>query len=397
VFSELFYPHGGGAELATWLYSKLLAEEGIKVTIVTKQFPEEPAIESINSNLTIYRLPINFMFGSRYHTLANIGMLANSFINKLISQCDIVYVPCLWYSVIPFARWHNKPVVVHLHNYSIVCSTSLMFDFAEFKIKPSSLKSYVIHETIERNRSPTSVATSSLMNEFAGQFYNRMGLLGDILIFVSNAQRSLVISNVPSLKEKSCMIYNPIPNIPIVTAENSGIGYFGGRNFIKGYNIFLKTLRAIQCYSKEVKTYLTMTANEQVSVQLDNGVTMNFLPRLPEVQLISLMKQLSIVVVPSLWPEPAPYSLVQSMLLGKLVIASDIGGMPEILSGASSGIKLTQPGDHKEIAEGLCSFLSLPIEEANELGFKNREHILRKFNNKTAVCSFISVLNKLQN
>ncbi|MEM4474689.1 MAG: hypothetical protein QXY75_06915, partial [Candidatus Bathyarchaeia archaeon] len=69
ILSELFYPHGSGAELATWLYVKMLAEEGFKITVVTSKFPNESSFEVLNERIRIYRLPINVMIGTRYCTL----------------------------------------------------------------------------------------------------------------------------------------------------------------------------------------------------------------------------------------------------------------------------------------------------------------------------------------
>lgn len=395
MFSERFYPHGGGAELATWLYSKLLAEEGFKITVVTTQFPGEAQEELLCNGLRIYRLPTHFMLDNRYFTLANVGVLATSFINNLIAQSDVVYVPCGWYSAILAAKWHSKPVVVHMHNYSVACPTSLMFDFDAQKVKPSTLKSYVLHEIIERNREPLSVAASCIMNEVAGKFYYHMATYGDLLVFVSKAQMDLVLSTVPNLKSKSCMIYNPIPDFPFVKAEKSGVGYFGGKDFIKGYHVFIKALNALRPQSG-VTSYLSMTSKKQRKTRLNNGTVLNFLPRLSQAKLCSLMKKLSVVAVPSLCPEPSPYSLVQSMIQGKLVIASDIGGMPEILKGETSGVKLTQPGDYKDIAETLDCFLSLTLDEANEIGLKNRQFILNRFNNHRTVSSFVKVLEKVR-
>lgn len=40
--SELFYPHGGGAELATYLYAKLLSSAEFNVVVVTNRFSGEP-------------------------------------------------------------------------------------------------------------------------------------------------------------------------------------------------------------------------------------------------------------------------------------------------------------------------------------------------------------------
>ena len=55
--SELFYPHGGGAELATYLYAKLLTEAGFNVVVVTNRFTGELEV-SKSKNLIVYRLPL---------------------------------------------------------------------------------------------------------------------------------------------------------------------------------------------------------------------------------------------------------------------------------------------------------------------------------------------------
>ena len=55
--SEMFYPHGGGAEFATYLYAKLLTKAGLDVIVVTNRFPNEPDVEK-NEGFIIYRLPL---------------------------------------------------------------------------------------------------------------------------------------------------------------------------------------------------------------------------------------------------------------------------------------------------------------------------------------------------
>jgi len=391
IFSELFYPHGGGAELATWLYSKLLAEKGFEITIVTKHFPGEPLIESVSSGIRIYRLPMKMTFGSRYDTLVNVGVLLSNFMNRLFSENDIVYIPASWYSAIPMAKIHKKPVVVHLHNYSITCPTSLMYDFTKQKVGSSSLKSFILHEVIERRRGIASVVASSLMNELLGRYYNKWGMLADALIFVSNAQANLVLSKVPQIKEKSHVIYNPIPSIPYVKAESRGLGYFGGKSFVKGFYTLMRALNSLR--ERNVKVYMTRMSRKRVTAKVGNGILVDFLPKVNNLR--SIMQKLSVVVIPSLWPEPSPYILIESMMYGKLVVASNVGGIPEIVAGIKSGVKLVKPGEYDEISEGLNSFLTLELEEANEIGIKLREHILRKFDNNKAIKSFINVLDRI--
>jgi len=391
IFSELFYPHGGGAELATWLYSKLLAKEGFKITVVTSKFPNESPYELLDGGVEIFRVPMKMMFGTRYYMLVNAGVLLSSFVNKLIKQSDIIYVPSGWYSVIPIAKIHRKPVVVHLHNYSIVCPTSLMYDFTKQEVGSSSLKSFIIHEMVEKRRKAGSVAFSAMTNELLGKYYNRLGTLADALIFVSRAQANLILSKVPHLKEKSYIIYNPIPDLPLIRAESKGIGYFGGKSFVKGFHVLMRALKSVQC--RNVIAYLTMTSEKHYTTKVGNGVIINFLPRVETLK--DVINKIMCVVIPSIWPEPSPYILIESILYGKLVIASNIGGIPEILNGMTSGVKIIKPGDYNEIANGLDYFLSLALEEANELGAKNRKHILWKFDNNKTIKSFTNILNKM--
>ena len=387
----MLYPHGGGAELATWLYSKLLAEKGFKITIVTSRFPNESSHELLNGGIEIFRLPMKkIMFGTRYYTLVNMGVLASNFVNKLIKQSEVIYVPCGWYSIIPIAKIYRKPVVVHLHNYSLVCPTSLMYDFIRQNVGPSSLKSFIVHGMVEKRLKTALVVSSAIMNEFLGKYYNMLATFADALIFVSKAQANLVLSKVPHLKEKSHVIYNPIPELPFIKAESKGIGYFGGRSFIKGFYVMMQALKYLGV--NNITAYLTMTSEKPQTVKSKCKTTINFLPK---VNPADIMKKITIVTIPSLCPEPSPYMLIESMLYGKLIVASNVGGIPEIVAGAHHfGVRLVKAGDYKEIADILDSFLTLELEEVNEIALKNREFILQRFKNEETAKLFISILEK---
>ena len=390
IFSEFLYPHGGGAELATSLYSNLLAEKGLDVTIVTRMFPGESQMESPNRRTLVYRIPMKAITGSRYDTLANAGILASTYVRKLIAETDLVYLPAGWYDVSPMARLYKKPIVVHLHNYSIVCPTSLMYDYIRQEPVPSSRKSFILHEVVEKKRGPFAVAASSFLNETIGRHYSGLGTLADALIFVSNEQLDLVVSRIPHVRKKSHLIYNPIPNHQLVEAERKGVGYFGGTSFTKGFHVLMRALRSLR--EGNIRAYVTMVPGERKTLRLDNGVLANFLPKIDPV---SIMRDLAIVVVPSLSPEPSPYILVESMLTGKLIVASGIGGIPEITGGSSKGVGLVAPGSQEEILEALDRFLALSMNEINEIGMNNRDIILQRFSNEESVQSLLRVFTEV--
>jgi glycosyltransferase involved in cell wall biosynthesis len=60
-------------------------------------------------------------------------------------------------------------------------------------------------------------------------------------------------------------------------------------------------------------------------------------------------------VVPSIWYENAPSTAVEALSLGVPVIASDIGGLPEMVT-ADSGSETFPAGDVHELADLLVRF-----------------------------------------
>ncbi len=72
---------------------------------------------------------------------------------------------------------------------------------------------------------------------------------------------------------------------------------------------------------------------------------------------------LDIVLNASTEPEPFGTTLYEAMAMGKLVIASNLGGSPEILDNGQAGF-LTAPGDSRELAELLARVLNREIDIA---------------------------------
>ncbi len=84
------------------------------------------------------------------------------------------------------------------------------------------------------------------------------------------------------------------------------------------------------------------------------------------------------------------------MLYGKLVVASNVGGIPELVDIIKSpGVKLVDLAHSEELTEALSSFLTLDLKEVNEIGIKNREYVRQKFDNKKSVKSFIKILDRI--
>jgi glycosyltransferase involved in cell wall biosynthesis len=71
--------------------------------------------------------------------------------------------------------------------------------------------------------------------------------------------------------------------------------------------------------------------------------------------------------MPSLWYEGFPMVMVEALSFGLPIIASRIGGLPEMVQDGHSGL-LFEPGDPSALLRTLCTFVSNTsrIEEMRE-------------------------------
>mgnify|MGYP001578577299 FL=1 len=50
------------------------------------------------------------------------------------------------------------------------------------------------------------------------------------------------------------------------------------------------------------------------------------------------------ILVPSLWYDPSPFAVLEAMGAGKVVVASKIGGIPELIKDGKTGFLIPSPG-----------------------------------------------------
>ncbi len=64
-------------------------------------------------------------------------------------------------------------------------------------------------------------------------------------------------------------------------------------------------------------------------------------------------------IVPSIWPDPCPTVAMEAMAVGKPVIASRIGGLPDIVADGQTGI-LVPPRDADALRAALARLIDDP-------------------------------------
>jgi len=89
---------------------------------------------------------------------------------------------------------------------------------------------------------------------------------------------------------------------------------------------------------------------------LAEGLPVTWLPRRSDV--VPLLQAADAAVVPSVWAEPLSRSILEAIACGVPVVATRVGGSPEILTGWLAEY-LVEPGDPGALAEplaGLCEW-----------------------------------------
>lgn len=392
--SELLYPHGGGAELATYLWAKLLAKSGQNVKVVTNRYRLEPE-RSKETNLEIFRLPIlQARASTKYPLLARFDVLLSTFTRKALSWADVVYVPRHWYSSIPVAKAYGKTVITHLHDYIPICSLATLYDLSRNRVcdlrslcHPSCL---VAHEAAF-GRDSLEVLGSSLLNLTIWRHVGRLIELSDAVVCVSRAQRNLIVRGMSSLEKRCHVVHNPLPPVSQLDIKGDDLGYFGGPSPLKGFNLLNSALKLVNSMQRIHATGFDLSRPATLEPTGDSRII--FHERVPECDLHKIYEIVRTVIVPSVWAEPAPYVVAEAMLQGRLIIASEVGGIPELV-GDSPGAFLFRAGDSRHLADLIDRVTALEKDTVLDLAAKNKELFLRRYSDEQALEDFMSVLEK---
>ena len=103
------------------------------------------------------------------------------------------------------------------------------------------------------------------------------------------------------------------------------------------------------------------------------------------------MRSCYCLVIPSI-SEGLPRVLLEAMALEKPVIASNVGGIPDLIQDGQNGF-LFEVGNSDELSEKLRALLS-NREMAIEMGKKGRELIQGKFSNEKYIANYLEMINR---
>lgn len=195
----------------------------------------------------------------------------------------------------------------------------------------------------------------------------------------------------------SCVINNPYEVSSIIPNYKVGdyVLYFGKTDENKGVMTLLKSAninKDIRYVIVGVGTQDKLITNYIKDNNLDN---VSFVGPKWGMEMEELIDNCAFVVVPSEWYEPSPYVILQTNGHGKTLIASEIGGIPEMVKKEETGL-LFEPHNVNDLAEKI-RYLFERKETIISFGKAGRKYVEEEFSPDKYYAKTMEVFDNLIN
>ncbi|MCW1888704.1 MAG: glycosyltransferase family 4 protein [Candidatus Moranbacteria bacterium] len=377
IFSPYYPPHRGGLESHSDEFNKHFSEKGASITVFTPRLPlTAPSSEVMHTRVRVIRYPaveiihnypIPLFWKKDFWKLWKNLSLGNY---SLVISRTRFFFPSL---MAGYFAWKKHIHWVHIEHGS---------DFAQFENASKNLLGKIYDYTLGRlilKHAKLVIANSEASRKFVIKLSGRT----DCEVVYRGVEKDLILSA------------SPIKELKEVHPNTTLIGYIG--RLIEGKGVH----DLIQAFAEaEIpKALLVIIGDgpekarlEELSRKLTIESRVLFLGAQPLPVAMGYLKVFDIFVNPS-YTEGIPTSVIEAALLKKAIIATDVGGTNEIISGHKDGI-LIEARDIEALKKNLLS-LSLNPELIQEYGLEAEKRVSSLFIWNKAIEKYQALFTKI--
>ena len=242
-------------------------------------------------------------------------------------------------SIIKPIKKRNIPIVFTAHDLQAICPNKTMLDSESESCE--KCKGGLYTKCLKKNCIKKSKLKSAL-GAIENAYYRNKKIYEDLIDYIitpSEFYRKKFIEDGISANKITSM--HNFVDIPL--NENVKIGdyaiYFGRISKEKGiFNL-------IEAFSKTKhgKLYFAGTGPDEEKLKEETnklGITgrVKFLGYLQQSELKKYIDNSRFAILPSIWYDNCPYSVLETLAQGKAILGSNIGGIPELVKDSFSGL-----------------------------------------------------------
>ena len=280
-------------------------------------------------------------------------------------------------SIIKPIKKRNIPIVFTAHDLQAICPAIVMLD-NEKNICEKCLRGKYVN--CIKGKCVKNSGLKSILGAVEGKYYRWKKIYSrkiDKIIAPSEFYKLKLIQD--GITENKIEALHNFINIEDynVTIEDEGYALYYGRIIKeKGVLNLIKAFKNI----KNSKLYIAGDGPDIEKVKKyihENNMddTVKLLGYLNSSQVKEYVRKARFIVVPSIWYENCPYSVLETLAMGKPIIGSNLGGIPELVKDNETGL-IYKYNSVIELEEKMNDLLNNK-EKAVQFG-KNAKEIAKK-------------------
>jgi glycosyltransferase involved in cell wall biosynthesis len=363
LLTQFYPPIIGGEERHVRNLGAALAKNGHRVSVATLWVPETSA-EEIDGEVrvhrlrgTLQRLPGLFAENERRHAppFPDPELLLGLMRLVAAEKPDVVHAHnWLLASYLPLALWHSAGLVVTLHDYGLVCAKKSLMRNGAMCVGPAlarCLRCASDHYGVAKGG---AVTVANIGNRLLARF------AVDRFIAVSHAvarhnglaERGAAFEVIPNFVPDDVGRLDTAPD-PRLDALPQGdfILFAGDLARQKGVDVLLAAYARL-----EGAPPLVLIGRRLPDTPTELPPNAHLLGPWPHSAIMHAWHRSLFAVAPSVGPEPCATVVMEAMATGKPVVATDIGGMPDMIDPGRTGL-LVPPGDAPALAGAMRQLL----------------------------------------
>ena len=404
VHINKFHHVVGGLEVHFFALTKLLEHDGH--TVIPFSMHHEKNIDSVYSKYFVSKVDtskVSFNWNGIKTALRMLWSLeASRKLQKLINaeQPDVAIVHGIYHQLSPSVLYtlkkNNIPVVMVLHDFKLVTPVYNLYcpRCALHNANVFNINSVLKHRSVKNSYLATGLC---ILEHWLHRKINVYEKNVDLFIAPAEAMAGIIRTHMPLANVKV------LPNFININIDNSveldqshtqTVLLFGRVENIKG----VWTLIKAQKYLPEHIDIRIVGDGSELST-VEKYIQKHRIKNITCVGYCSgdvLKKEISksaVIVVPSICFDIQPFSIMEAFMYGKPVVATRIGGIPELVDHGKNGF-LFEPENEKELAKNILHLLSNK-NLCKEMGANGRKKVTLKYTPEYYLEQLLNHINEI--